>query len=191
MATAQLVLASRSPRRAELLAQLGLRFLVQPADIAEDLDPSLALGAAVEELARRKALAVQGTLDDLPVLGADTLVALRGEVLGKPADERQAAAFLRRLSGSEHEVLTGVAVTAGGQVLSCLNCTRVRFRTLQEEEIQRYVASGEPMGKAGAYGIQGLGGVFVEHVEGSYTGVMGLPVAETATLLGRFGIRVP
>ncbi len=188
---AQLVLASRSPRRAELLAQLGVRFVVRPADIAEDLDPSLDLGAAVEQLACRKARAADAPASGLPVLGADTLVTCGGEVLGKPVDPRQAAEFLRLLSGRQHEVLTGVAVASGDQVLSCLQCTRVHFRALREEEIERYVASGEPMGKAGAYGIQGLAGVFVEHIEGSYTGVMGLPVAQTATLLGHFGICIP
>ena len=190
-AATQLVLASRSPRRAELLAQLGVRFVVRPADIAEDLDPSLDLGAAVEQLACRKARAADAPASGLPVLGADTLVTCGGEVLGKPVDPRQAAEFLRLLSGRQHEVLTGVAVASGDQVLSCLQCTRVHFRALREEEIERYVASGEPMGKAGAYGIQGLAGVFVEHIEGSYTGVMGLPVAQAATLLGHFGICIP
>ena len=186
----RLVLASRSPRRAELLRQLGLEPVIRPADIAEELDAALCLADAVEDLARRKATAIPAE-DELPVLGADTLVACGGEVLGKPVDARQAAAFLRLLSGSVHEVYTGVAVAAAGQVLSCLNCTRVHFRALHEAEIDRYVASGEPTGKAGAYGIQGLGGVFVERIEGSYTGVMGLPVAETARLLAHFGLRIP
>ncbi len=190
--SAQLVLASRSPRRADLLRQLGMSIRICPADISETLNSTLSLADAIEELARRKAEAVRDPdTAGLPVLGADTLVVLGGSVLGKPADPEQAADYLRRLSGSRHEVLTGVAVAGGGKVLSCLHCTRVHFRALQEEEIQRYVASGEPMGKAGAYGIQGLGGVFVDRIEGSYTGVMGLPVAETASLLRHFGIRIP
>ncbi len=191
MTKPQLLLASRSPRRAELLAQLGLRVQVRPADVDEHLDESLELPEAVTDLARRKALRgleLAGT--ELPVLGADTVVCLNGDVLGKPVDDAEAGAFLRRLSGSRHQVITGVAVVTATQVLSCVSCTDVWFCALTDAQIDRYVATGEPADKAGAYGIQGLGGIFVARLEGSYSGVMGLPVAETAGLLSRVGLAV-
>jgi len=122
-----------------------------------------------------------------PVLAADTTLEYAGEIIGKPVDEADAAAILRRLSGQTHEVLTGVAVSHEGRTEYLLSTSEVRFRTIEDEEIRRYVLSGEPMDKAGAYGIQGRAGRFVEYMAGSYTGVMGLPVCETGELLKRFG----
>lgn len=130
-------------------------------------------------------------LPELPLLAADTTVILNGAVLGKPADREDAFRILRALSGSVHEVHTAVAVCAGGQLLEAVSITQVQMRELGDDEIGRYCDSGEPYGKAGAYGIQGLAGAFISHISGSYTGVMGLPLFETANLLRTAGIHVP
>jgi septum formation protein len=196
-------LASRSPRRRELLKQIGVRFdpllvrLASPrgADIDELQHEGESAAQYVERTARDKAAfgaqvtRLRGMLAR-PVLAADTVVILDGEVLGKPADATEATAFLKRLAGRTHEVRTAVAVATEGPVLETLSVSTVRFRSLTDDEIRRYVASGEPYDKAGGYGIQGLAGVFVEHIEGSYTGIMGLPVYETAQLLAQVGLRV-
>nr|WP_308431435.1 Maf family protein [Chitinilyticum piscinae] len=186
----QLYLASGSPRRRELLAQLGVRFAVIRADIDETPLPDETVEAYVLRLAREKALAGWRAAGEpaLPVLGADTTVAHDGRILGKPADAADAAAMLRDLSGSTHAVLTAVAVCAGGEVEVTLSASSVRFMPLGEAQIAAYVASGEPLDKAGAYGIQGWGGLFVSDLSGSFTGVMGLPVHETALLLARYGL---
>ncbi|WP_434456848.1 septum formation inhibitor Maf [Stutzerimonas urumqiensis] len=186
---AALYLASASPRRAELLQQIGVPFDIRICPIDETLLPGEQPAAYVERLARAKAKAVLETLT-VPacVLGSDTAVVLKGRVLGKPADRDDAIAMLEALSGREHQVFTGVAV------LDRTNCqvevvdTRVRFRRLRRDEIEAYWATGEPCDKAGAYGIQGLGAVFVERIEGSYSGVVGLPLCETARLLEQFGL---
>ena len=196
-------LASRSPRRRELLKQIGVRFdplllrLAGPrgADVDELQHADEAAERYVERTAREKAAfgaqvtRMRGMLPR-PVLAADTVVILDGEVLGKPADAAQATAFLQRLSGRSHEVRTAVAVATEGPVIETLSVSTVRFRALADDEIRRYIASGEPFDKAGGYGIQGLAGAFVEHIEGSYTGIMGLPVFETAQLLAQIGVRV-
>lgn len=149
----------------------------------------------VERMAKMKAdigvlRAKQRALPPMPLIGADTTVVFNGQILGKPKNAEDAARMLKMLSGSTHEVLTAVAVTNGNRMLHDTSITRVRFRDLTDAEIKNYIASGEPMGKAGSYAVQGVGGVFVERIEGSYSGVMGLPLYETSILLSRFGIQV-
>lgn len=199
----RIYLASRSPRRRELLHQIGvnfetLLFRVGPrADPETDetpLDGETPL-VYVERVARAKAahgcrLLALRHLPAAPVLSADTTLALDGEIIGKPDDAEHAVHILRRLSGREHQVLTGVAISEGvGQRYVC-SVSTVRFRSLSDTEIDAYVRSGEPMDKAGAYGIQGKAGAFVAHIAGSYTGIMGLPLFETAEMLKDYGWRL-
>lgn len=180
-----LLLASASPRRRQLLADAGLAFSVVPADIDETLLPEEAPSDAVVRLARAKAAAVAARYPLARVLAADTAVVLDGAFLGKPETEAEAVAMLTRLSGRTHEVMTGYALCAPtGSVSGCCR-TRVHFRVLTAEEIGAYVASGEPMDKAGAYGIQAGAAHMVASIEGSYTNVVGLPMAEIITVLGR------
>lgn len=179
-----LYLASGSPRRAELLTQLGIAFERVLTDVEELRQPQESAEAYVRRLARDKARAgVANAPTDLPVLGADTIVILDGEVLEKPRDAYHAGEMLRRLSGNTHQVMTAVAIADGTHLLDCLVVTEVTFRVLSEDDITRYVACGEPMDKAGAYGIQGLGGCFVRKINGSYHAVVGLPLVETWELL--------
>lgn len=187
-----LYLASASPRRRELLCQLGLDFEVMPAHIDESILPGEGPAAYVERVAMEKGRAAWPALDrrDAPVLAADTAVVLDGLILGKPRDESDAADMLTRLSGRAHEVLTSVAVLYGAREEVVVNQTSVRFRAIQPEEISAYWRSGEPAGKAGGYAIQGRGAVFIEEIRGSYSGVMGLPLFETARLLAGFGYRL-
>jgi septum formation protein len=186
-----LYLASGSPRRRELLTQVGIPFTPVSASIDETPlaaeDPQsyvlrLALGKA------EAGLASLGAGAPGVVLGADTAVVLDGQILGKPRDQADALAMLAGLSGREHEVLTAVAVVDGMRHESLCIRSRVRFRPITDDEARAYWASGEPQDKAGAYAIQGLGAVFVTHLHGSYSAVVGLPVSETAALLARFGI---
>lgn len=182
-----LYLASGSPRRRELLTQLGLSFERLSNDVEERRHSGETAEQYVRRLARDKALAgVAVAALDLPVLGADTIVVLNNQVLEKPADADAAAAMLAMLSGKTHEVMTAVALADRQRTLECLVVTEVTFRTLTPEDIAGYVASGEPMDKAGAYGIQGLGGNFVRKINGSYHAVVGLPLVETAELLSHF-----
>jgi len=185
-----LVLASASPRRAELLKQIGLEFTAQAADIDETPRPDEPADAYVERLAREKALAVAAAHPDALVLGSDTSVVLKGEILGKPLNRTDACATLARLSGEVHQVITAVALAHRGDCQSCLVVTDVVFRQLGGDEINAYVASGEPMDKAGSYGIQGLGGIFVKELRGSYSAVVGLPLQQTAGLLAEAGFPV-
>ena len=185
-----IILASASPRRAELLQQIGLNFSVRPADIDETPEPDETPEQYVERLAREKALAVAGSSPKCLVLGSDTSVVLDGEILGKPIDPADARETLVRLSGATHQVMTAVALATEGQCQSVLVNTEVCFRELSEGEIEAYVASGEPMDKAGSYGIQGLGGIFVDELRGSYSAVVGLPLQETAALLAGAGYPV-
>ncbi|ODC02657.1 septum formation protein Maf [Terasakiispira papahanaumokuakeensis] len=180
-----LCLASASPRRRELLAQIGVGpIAVQPVDVDESPQQGESPTAYVERLARHKAQVGAAMIEHaLPVLGGDTAVVLKQRILGKPADFEQAREMLRQLSGKTHEVLSGVAVTGPAGIQSAVVTTRVRFRHLSDSEIERYWASGEPCDKAGAYGIQGLGSVFVQDIRGSYSAVVGLPLYETARLL--------
>ena len=198
-------LASQSPRRSQLLQQLGVRHeLLLPnaqGDVAEDAeaievvlpgeDPQayvqrvtgLKLDAAVARLARRG-------LPEAPVLTSDTTVALGTQILGKPADAAHALQMLAQLSGQTHTVLTAVAVQQGAQRWQALSVSSVRFMALSEAQMAAYVASGEPFGKAGAYGIQGRAAAYIEHMDGSYSGIMGLPVFETAQLLRQLGWQI-
>ncbi|SNC66765.1 septum formation protein [Marinobacter sp. es.048] len=187
---ASIILASASPRRAELLQQIGLNFSVRPADIDETPEPDETPEQYVERLAREKALAVAGSSPECLVLGSDTSVVLDGKILGKPTDPAVARETLARLSGATHQVMTAVALATEGQCESVLVITEVCFRLLSTAEIEAYVASGEPMDKAGSYGIQGLGGIFVSELRGSYSAVVGLPLQETAALLAGAGYPV-
>lgn len=195
-------LASQSPRRSQLLQQLNVRHeLLLPnalGDIQEDAEAieavlpaeapqdyvqrvtGLKLDAAVSRLVRRN-------LPDAPVLASDTTVALGTEILGKPADAQDARRMLQLLSGQTHQVLTAVAVQSGALRLETLCVSQVRFMSMSAAQIETYIASGEPFGKAGSYGVQGLAGAMIEHMEGSYSGIMGLPVFETAQLLRQLG----
>lgn len=182
-----LYLASGSPRRQELLTQLGIVFEQVIPGITEQRQPHENAEQYVRRLAREKAQAgVVLARQDLPVLGADTIVVLEGEILEKPQSFEQAAHMLRQLSGRQHTVMTAVAVADSTQVLETLVMTQVMFRYLSEQDITDYIASGEPMDKAGAYGIQGLGGAFVRKINGSYHAVVGLPLVETNELLSDF-----
>ncbi|MGL4723446.1 MAG: Maf family protein [Scandinavium sp.] len=182
-----LYLASGSPRRQELLTQLGVRFERLLPGIEEQRKPQESAQHYVARLAREKAQAgVTLAAKDLPVLGSDTIVVLNGEVQEKPRDAEHAATMLRQLSGQTHQVLTAVALADRLQTIDCLVTTEVTFRVLSEDDIVGYIASGEPMDKAGAYGIQGLGGCFVRKINGSYHGVVGLPLVETYELLSNF-----
>ena len=188
---ASLHLASASPRRRELLAQIGVPFVTLIASIDETALPGEPAERYVERLAREKALAGLAALGDpadAVVLGADTAVVLDGRILGKPADRAECLATLVALSGREHQVLTAVALASAQRIESRVVVSRVRFRPLRAGEAEAYWATGEPCDKAGSYGIQGLAAVFVSQLEGSYSAVVGLPLCETAQLLGEFGI---
>ena len=196
----RIYLASRSPRRRELLSQIGVRFellmfrgvpredpdvdeAVLPDETPEDYVVRVTLAKAQAGVRRIR----ERHLIPHPVLAADTTVEIDGSVIGKPVHEADAVAILQRLSGRVHRVLTAVALSYEGHTEHLLNASEVRFRSLGQDEIRRYVASGEPLDKAGAYGIQGRAAVFIEEIKGSYTGIMGLPLYETALLLRRFG----
>lgn len=196
----RIYLASRSPRRRELLTQVGVRFDMllfrTPPRHDAEIDESWAPGESAEDYVQRVALLkakfgadliAQRHLLPRPVLAADTTLDLDGAVVGKPVDHDDAIAILTRLSGRSHRVLTAVAMTHGGRVEQSLSVSDVRFRVLEKEEIRHYVYGGEPMDKAGAYAIQGRAALFIEEIRGSYSGIMGLPLCETATLLRKFG----
>ena len=196
----RIYLASRSPRRRELLTQIGVRFDLllfrsgarEDAEVDEAWLPDEAPEAYVVRVARIKAVFGAGLLGSRkvvprPVLAADTTLDLDGEIIGKPRDEADAEAILARLSGRSHRVLTAIAMARDERVEHRLSISEVRFRPLSAEEIRRYVQSGEPMDKAGAYGIQGRAAMFVEDIKGSHSGIVGLPLCETALLLREFG----
>jgi septum formation protein len=184
--TVPVILASSSPRRRELLTLIGLRHDVRPADVDETLAPGEIPWAYAERLARAKAeaSAVKGSV----AIGSDTIVVVDGDVLGKPRDEADAAAMLRRLSGRSHTVMTAIAVACDGAVTSDVVKVGVTFRTLRDDEIADYIKTGEPMDKAGAYGIQGFGASIVDGVDGDYFAVMGLPVNRMIRLLESVGL---
>jgi septum formation protein len=184
-------LASASPRRSELLRQIGVPFEVRPAEIVETQADGEAADAYVLRLATEKADAVWRRVpapERRPVLAADTAVVLEQRVLGKPADEVEAEAMLAALSGRTHRVLTAVALRCGDTTQTLLSRSEVRFRATTAEERDAYCRSGEPLDKAGGYGIQGRAAMFVEYLAGSYSGVVGLPLFETAALLARCGV---
>jgi septum formation protein len=187
-----LVLASGSPRRRDLLGRLGVPFQVAISDVSETADPALTPQEQAVALARRKARAVAHRLNSGLVLGADTIVVLDGDLLGKPRDDSDAARMLRALSGHEHRVITGIALidASSGEEHSSSVSTLVRFRALSDEEIAAYVTSGEPCDKAGAYAIQGLGADMVAGFAGCFTNVVGLPLCETARVLKETGLSV-
>ncbi len=188
-----LILASKSPRRRELLAQMGLTdFEIHPALGEELAQPNLTPPELVQALALHKAQEVAQAFAQSGdvVIGADTIVVLDGQVLGKPHDEAHALAMLTALSGREHHVYTGVAVLQDGRALVQVEDTAVWFRNASEGELRRYIATGEPMDKAGAYGIQGRGGLLVSRIQGDYTNVVGLPIVRLASMLAQFGVTV-
>jgi len=172
-----LVLASASPRRQELLHNAGIPFKVHPAHIPEDPRPGEQAKECAERLAREKALAIAKQRPQDIVLGADTVVAIDGQILGKPTDHADAVRMLRLLSGREHQVITGVCVVRSGQVEVSSETTMVTMSEIQEKEITDYIATGEPMDKAGAYAIQGIASRWIPRIEGDYSNVVGLPVA--------------
>ena len=186
MTDATLLLASASPRRAAILESLGVAFEVR----ATATDETPLVDEAATDMVLRLAVAKAQAAKDEPVLAADTAVVLDDRIFGKPASKDQALAMLERLSGRTHQVVTGVAVIADGITRTASSLTDVTFRDVARDEAIRYWESGEPRGKAGAYAIQGLGGVFVAAVRGSYSGVVGLPVFETAALLRQAGIEI-
>ncbi len=177
-----LILASASPRRQELLKLFGISFIVRVADIDETMDPAASAYDEVARLSREKALAVTREAGDI-VIAADTIVVCEGRVLGKPHSEEEAFAMLSLLSGRDHQVMTGCTVLLGERAETFTEVTDLHFRELSEKEIRRYVASGEPMDKAGAYGIQGGAALFCEKMNGDYYNVMGLPVCRLGQVL--------
>ncbi|MGA7540738.1 MAG: Maf family protein [Steroidobacteraceae bacterium] len=186
---AVICLASMSPRRRELLAQIGVPHSVAAAHVDESLLSGESAREYVARLARLKATAVRERGESLPVLAADTSVVLDGAVYGKPAGRAEGLAMLEALAGRTHEVLTAVALAGARGVALRLNSSSVRFRAIGRAEMEAYWESGEPRGKAGGYAIQGYGAVFVAELRGSYSGVMGLPLLETAELLREAGVR--
>ena len=183
-----LILASQSPRRRELLALLGLPFSVRVADVDETMDPSRDPAAEVARVSRLKAEAAAATQEET-VIAADTIVVCNGEVLGKPRDEADAFRMLRMLSGHVHQVMTGLTVRQGDTVRTHTEITDVHFRVLSDDEIRSYIQSGDPFDKAGSYGIQSGGAVFVERISGDYYNVVGLPVCSLYQILREFRLR--
>ncbi len=177
----KLILASQSPRRKELLGLFGIPFTVHVADIDETMDENAAPYDEVGRVSRLKAMAVPRKDDDI-VVAADTIVVCQGKILGKPHDKAEAVAMLSLLSGKDHQVMTGMTVLKGEQCITCTEVTDLHFRELTQQEIARYVASGEPMDKAGAYGIQGGAALFCERMNGDYYNVMGLPVCRLSQI---------
>ena len=189
MSAYRVVLASSSPRRRELLALVGISHEVRPANIDETLRPRETPRRYAERLAREKATAVATRDPNLITIGADTIVVINRKILGKPADADQAGAMLRQLSGREHTVVTAVAVSRGKKLRSAVDEVRVRFRKLHADEIDAYISTGEPMDKAGAYGIQGYGATIVECIDGDYFAVMGMSLVRLVGLLRDVGVR--
>ena len=189
MSECRVVLASASPRRRQLLDLIGIAHEVRPANIDETIRPRETPWRHAERLAREKASAVAKRDPDLITIAADTIVVVNRKVLGKPRDAGDAARMLALLSGREHVVTTAVAVSRGKKLRSAVEEVQVRFRRLRDDEIEAYIATGEPMDKAGAYGIQGYGATIVERIEGDYFAVMGLPIVRLIGLLRDVGVR--
>ena len=186
-----IILASQSPRRQELLKLTGLPFTVRAADIDETMDKSLPVQQEVTRVSRLKAQAIAaGASPDDIVIAADTIVVIDGRELGKPHSEAEALDMLRLLSGRTHEVVTVLSVCRGTHIESEAVVTKVTFRPLCEEELRAYIKTGEPMDKAGSYGIQGYGAMFVSRIEGDYFSVMGLPLCPLCRMLRAFGVRI-
>ncbi|NLM09232.1 MAG: septum formation inhibitor Maf [Clostridiaceae bacterium] len=192
----QLILASQSPRRKMLLNQIGVSFKTYPSDIDESIMENAEPEDYVRSISERKALSVKEYLclngcNSFVVLAADTVVVLEGMILGKPDDENQAFDMLKKLSGNWHDVITGVSVVDGDEErkLTNVETTRVKIRKLTSDEIRRYIETREPLDKAGAYGIQGIGGLLVEKIDGCYYNVVGLPLYSVSLMLSQFGIK--
>jgi len=188
-----LYLASGSPRRKELLSQIGLKYRQILPAVDETKEEDETPEGYVKRLAKLKALAGQKMLlqaEQKPVLGADTIVVLDGRVFGKPKDKDEAFAMLMALSGRTHQVMTAVAVVTGCSEKVVCSCSKVSFREIGPDEARAYGETGEPMDKAGAYAVQGIGSIFVKKIEGSYSGIVGLPLMETATLLRETGVPI-
>ncbi|MFJ7727104.1 Maf family protein [Neobacillus sp. NPDC097160] len=185
-----LILASSSPRRKELLENLHLTFAISSSEVDESFDPALTPEDVVMELAERKAQAVFQKNQDAFVIGSDTIVALNGRILGKPADEAEAISMLKSLSGQQHDVFTGVSILSPESSTTFFEKTEVWFWELTDDEIKAYVQTGEPLDKAGAYGIQQLGSMLVKKINGDYFAVVGLPVARTIRELKKAGYQL-
>lgn len=188
----EIILASTSPRRAELLKQIGMSFKIIPSRFAETIPVSFSPGLLVEDLALNKVKEVAQRVSSGLIIGADTMVFLAGELLGKPSGPMEATQMLTRLSGQIHLVYTGIAlIEVPSQTIRVAHeITEVKFRSLQFSEIEAYVASGEPLDKAGAYGIQGKGAVLVERINGCYYNVVGLPISKLVTMLQEFRVSI-
>ena len=182
------ILASASPRRKEILENAGFDFEIIVSDVDENITEDLSPSETVEELAKRKALAVWEENKDAVVFGCDTVVAVDGKILGKPRDDDEAFDMIKMLSGKAHTVSTGVCICASDKISVFSNTTNVEFYPLSDETIRSYVATGESRDKAGAYGIQGYGSVLIKEIKGDYFSVMGLPVSESSRVLADFGI---
>src|SRR5260221_14035725 len=189
LSTLKVILASQSPRRTDLLDLIGVAHEVKPANVDESYVGGEQPEANAERLARAKAESIATGLSELLVIAADTIVVIDGKVLGKPKDETDAARMLKMLSGRRHVVMTAVAVAYRGQTVSNIERVSVNFRELGDDEIERYIATGEPMDKAGAYGIQGYGATIVRRIEGDYFAVMGLSLVRLVELLVQIGVR--
>ena len=185
----EIILASQSPLRRELLERMGLSFSVRAADIDEAMEPGKDPAQEVARVSRAKAMAAPAGPQDV-VIAADTIVVCGGRILGKPGTEERAAEMLRLLSGRDHQVMTGFTVRRGSTVLTQTEVSHIFFRPLDEGEIDAYVATGEPLDKAGAYGIQGLAALFVTRLEGDFYNVMGLPLCALAQQLRKLGVRI-
>ncbi|MBQ2848206.1 MAG: septum formation inhibitor Maf [Clostridia bacterium] len=182
----KIILASSSPRRKELMATAGLDFEIKVKDVDESIPDGTPPIDAAKMTAKKKALAVADDFSDCIVIGADTIVVAGDKILGKPADKADACSMLRMLSGIEHEVITGVCIACGEKTENFATVSKVKFYDLTDEEIESYVATGEPMDKAGSYGIQGRGCTLVEKIEGDYFNIVGLPVAELVRKIREF-----
>jgi septum formation protein len=185
----RVILASSSPRRRELLNLVGIAHEVRPADIDETVLPGEHPSPHAERLARSKAAAVAASDPSAVVIGSDTIVVIEGQILGKPVDRGDAQRMLRMLSGREHTVVTAVAAALEGKVVSSVEQVRVTFRALTDQEIDDYIATGEPMDKAGSYGIQGFGATIIRKVDGDFFAVMGLPLVTLVALLPELGVK--
>ncbi|WP_066353074.1 Maf family protein [Fervidicola ferrireducens] len=188
----RLILASASPRRQKLLKQIGLDFEIIPSSIDETVPPGVAPDVAAVKLAENKAIDVARRLKDGIVIAADTVVALDDSILGKPKDEEEARKMLERLSGRWHRVFTGIAVidSSSSKKVTDYEESRVKFKNLSSVEIENYIRTGEPMDKAGAYGIQGKGALLVEKIEGCYYNIVGLPLFRLSLVLSHFGVKI-
>lgn len=186
-----LILASSSPRRRKLLSNLQLTFKISSSEVDESFDPKLSPAEVVMELAQRKAQAVFKDFPSAFVIGADTIVVADGRILGKPENQAEAVSMLKMLSGRQHDVYTGVSILAPNVSTNFFEKTEVVFWELSDEEIMSYVQSGEPLDKAGAYGIQELGGMLVKKINGDYFTVVGLPIARTVRELKKAGYQLP